>query len=244
VAIVDTDPTQTVYRWSQKEGKPEAITVYGVQDETSLLDAIDEADKTNHLILIDVEGRASVLGNMAMSQSNLVIVPVQPSEPDGFEAAKTIRAIKTAGRALNREIPFCAVMNRLPGAIRTKAFRGMLDQFEAGGVPVAALLTDREAYRRVFNEGGTLFTLVNITQAQEEQIEKATTEAYVFGEKIGLMVGLIKEGGGTTASDEIADQAPEVFAKAAGQANVEAGQGGDVIDNLADQELENMRKEA
>lgn len=243
VAIIDTDPTQTVYRWGQREGLPKELSIYGVSEETALLDAIDEAQDNHHLILIDVEGRASVLGNMAMSQSDLVIVPVQPSEPDGHEAAKTIRAIKTAGRALGREIPFCAVMNRLPGAIRTRAFFAMLEQFKAGGVPIAATLTDREAYRRVFNEGGTLFSLEANTKGQEEQLEKARTEAYVFGEKIGRMVGLIQDGGGATANDSVAERAPDTFAEAAKVVSADDGAGEPIAD-LADKEFDDMAREA
>ena len=243
VAIIDTDPTQTVYRWGQREGLPKGISIYGVSEETELLDAIDEAQNNHHLILIDVEGRASVLGNMAMSQSDLVIVPVQPSEPDGHEAAKTIRAIKTAGRALRRDIPFCAVMNRLPGAIRTRALFAMIEQFKAGDVPIAATLTDREAYRRVFNEGGTLFSLEASTKGQEEQLEKAKTEAYVFGEKIGRMVGLIQSGAGTTVNDDAPERMPGIFAEAARIINSDSGEG-NRIEDLADQELDKMVQEA
>lgn len=244
VAIIDTDPTQTVFRWGQRGGVPAAIHVYGVQDEEALLDAIDEAQTSHHLILIDVEGRASVIGNMAMSQSNLVIVPVQPSEPDGHEAAKTIKAIRLAGRSLQREIPFCAVMNRLPGAIRTRVFFAMLEQFNKGGVPIAAMLTDREAYRRVFNEGGTLFTLEAPSKEQQTQLDKAQNEAYVFGEKIGLMVGLIRAGEGVNASDDIAEKMPAVFSRAASAYTTSGKGAGDVIDDLADSEIEKMGKEA
>ena len=241
VAVIDTDPTQTVARWGRKETKPENVTIYSADQEDVLLDAIDNAKKSHHVILIDVEGRASTVGNIAMAKSSLVIVPVQPSEPDGHEAAKTIRAIRTAGRAHDKSIKFGVVMNRMPGAIVSRTYREVATAFDEAGIPVVAHLVDREAYRRMLMVGGTIFTL---TDAQAPNLAKARNEAYVFGEKIGRMVGLIAEGGGTDASDELADKAPATFKRAA-EVNVSAhaeGQG-DTLDNLADHELEQFRME-
>lgn len=239
VAIIDTDPTQTVMRWARRDGCPETITVYSATSEDELLDAIDDAMPRHHVVLIDVEGRASVVGNMAMGKSTLVIVPVQPSEPDGHEAAKTIKAIKTAARAHERDIKFAAVMNRMAGAIRSKTYLNILDQFERGGVPIAAHLVDREAYRRTFMEGGTIFTLESGSKAQDVQLEKARAEAYLFGERIGRMIGLVSGGGGLSADDAVAERAADTFARAA-LAGLDAGEGegeGDTLDDIAVREL-------
>ena len=245
IAIIDTDPTQTILRWSKREGRPEGISVYSATSEDELLDAIDDAGPRHHVILIDVEGRASIVGNMAMGKSQLVIVPVQPSEPDGHEAAKTIKAIKTAARAHEREIKFAAVMNRMAGAIRSKTYQNIVEQFEAGGVPIAAHLVDREAYRRTFMEGGTIFTLESGSKAQAGQLEKARAEAYVFGERIGRMVGLVAQGGGQAADDTVAAQAVDTFRRAAlagsADADGDAGDGeGETLDDVAGRVLEEM----
>ncbi len=241
VAVIDTDPTQTVARWGERTGRPGSISVYSAETEDALRDAIDEASSKHHVILIDVEGRASIVGNMAMGKSSLVIVPVQPSEPDGHEAAKTIRAIKTAARAHEREIKFCAVMNRLQGAIRSRAYHDIVAQFQKGGVPVAASLIDREAYRRVFLEGGTLWTLGVNREDQRRPLEKAQREAYIFGEEIGRMIGLIRDGGGTAASDAIADSAPDTFRKAA-VVDLAAADG-ETIDEAVDRRYEELKIE-
>lgn len=241
VAVIDTDPTQTVARWGEKETKPDNIKIYSAHQEDALLDAIDDAAKSHHVTLIDVEGRASTVGNIAMAKSSLVIVPVQPSEPDGHEAAKTIRAIRTAGRAHDKNIKFGVVMNRMQGAIISRTYREVTAAFEDAGIPVLAHLVDREAYRRMLMVGGTVFTL---TDAQAPNLAKARNEAYVFGEKIGRMVGLIAEGGGTDASDQIADNAPATFKRAAEvNASDHATGQGDTLDNLAENELEELKVE-
>ena len=241
VAIVDTDPTQTVARWGTKDITPDGVTVFSAEDEDGLLDAIDEASKSHHVILIDVEGRASTVGNIAMAKSSLVIVPVQPSEPDGHEAAKTIRAIRTAGRAHDKNIKFAVVMNRMPGAIISRTYREIMNAFDVAGIPVVAHLVDREAYRRMLMVGGTIFTLKD---SQAPNLAKARNEAYVFGEKIGRMVGLINAGGGTEASDELAERAPDTFKRAseAGAAIVDAN-GGETLDDLASNELAALQHE-
>ncbi|WP_162409740.1 ParA family protein [Acuticoccus sediminis] len=244
VAIIDTDPTQTVYRWAQKDGRPKGIEVYSATSEDELLDAIDDASPKNHVILIDVEGRASVVGNMAMGKSSLVIVPVQPSEPDGHEAAKTIRAIKTAARAHERDIKFAAVMNRIAGAIRSNTYKDVVQQFASGGVPIAAHLVDREAYRRIFMEGGTIFTLESNSKSQVAQLKKARAEAYVFGEQIGRMVGLVDGGGGQAADETIAEAAVDTFRRAA-MASLDTEDGeGETLDDLATSTMRDLETEA
>lgn len=238
VAIIDTDPTQTVARWAKKEVTPKNITTYSADQEDVLLDAIEDADRSHHVILIDVEGRASTVGNIAMAKSSLVIVPVQPSEPDGHEAAKTIRAIRTAGRAHDKSIKFAVVMNRMPGAIVSRTYREVITAFDEAGIPVVAHLVDREAYRRMLMVGGTVFTL---TDAQAPNLTKAKNEAYIFGEKIGRMVGLIGEGGGTDASEDLADRAPDAFKRAAeADRSNHPVRAEETIDDLADRELEEL----
>ena len=241
VAIIDTDPTQTVARWAAKDATPRGVSIYSANDEDALLDAIDDAAESHHVTLIDVEGRASTVGNIAMAKSSLVIVPVQPSEPDGHEAAKTIRAIRTAGRAHGKSINFAVVMNRMPGAIVSRTYREVKAAFDEAGIPVVAHLVDREAYRRMLMVGGTLFTLKD---SQAPNLMKARNEAFLFGEKIGQMVGIIKDGGGTKASERLAERAPDVFKQAAGVATLNDSDGSALpLDELAEQEISELSEE-
>lgn len=194
VAVIDTDPNETVWRWAQKPGLPSNITSYKARNEDELMDAIDAARLAGHqLILVDVEGRASALGNVAISSAMLTVIPVRPSEPDGVEASKTIKAIRAIERSTGLEKRYCIVINGLNGAIRTRTFYDVKATFEQAKIPMAAHLVDREIYRRVLMEGGTIYSLADVPQ---KQLKAAHDEAYLFADNVAELVGLRPEGGG------------------------------------------------
>jgi chromosome partitioning protein len=224
VAVIDTDPNETVWRWSQKPGLPTNVTAYKARSDDELLDAIDGARATGHqLILVDVEGRASALGNVAISAANLTVIPVRPSEPDGVEASKTIKAIRAIERSTGLEKRYCIVINGLNGAIRTRTFYDVKATFEQANIPMAAHLVDREIYRRVLMEGGTIYEMADLS---EKQLKTAHDEAYLFADNVALLVGL--------RADAAGQPTPE--AEAAVQAAVKraAGATGDKTANEAE----------
>ena len=95
---------------------------------------------------------------------------------------------------------------------------------------------------RTFMEGGTIFTLESFTKAQAEQLEKARAEAYVFGERIGRMIGLIADGGGHNAADDISNAAVDTFRRAAMAAvdRTDEDHAGDTRDDEATRTLSEM----
>ena len=188
VAVIDTDPNETVWRWAQKPGRPDNLTPYRARNEDELMDTIDAARESGHqLILVDVEGRASALGNVAISSAILTVIPVRPSEPDGVEASKTIKAIRAIERSTGLEKRYCIVINGLNGAIRTRTFYDVKATFEQAKIPMAAHLVDREIYRRVLMEGGTIYGMSDIS---EKALKSATDEAYLFADNVAELVGL------------------------------------------------------
>ena len=150
------------------------------------MDAIDEAEKSNHLILVDNQGAASELGNIAIARSTLVVIPVRPSEPDGVEASKTIRAIRAVERSIDRDKHFCVIINALPGAIRSRTYYDVVKTFDGNNIPIAAFLVDREIYRRQLMDGGSIYTVSGVT---ERQRAAAQDEAFLFADNIAVRVG-------------------------------------------------------
>lgn len=236
VAVIDTDPNETVWRWAQKEGRPGNIVPYRARNEDELMDAIDAArGDGNQLILVDVEGRASGLGNIAISSATLTVIPVRPSEPDGVEASKTIKAIRAIERSTGLQKRYCIVINGLNGAIRTRTFQDVVATFEKGNIPMAAHLVDREIYRRVLMEGGTIYGMSGIPT---KQLKAAHDEAYLFADNVAELVGLRPEGGGrATPEAEAAVQtavsraAAAEFDKAADESEALDGEAARVVES-------------
>ncbi|BEV13136.1 ParA family protein (plasmid) [Asticcacaulis sp. DW145] len=240
VAVIDTDPNETVWRWANKDGRPANITPYQARNEDLLMDAIDAARASgHHLILIDVEGRASALGNLAMSSATLTVIPVRPSEPDGVEASKTVKAIRAIERAIGQERRYCIVINGLNGAIRSRTFHDVVATFQESNIPMAAHLVDREIYRRVLMEGGTIYGLEGVT---EKQIKMADEEAYLFADNIASFVGLRRpEAGRATREAESAIE--DVMAKVARAVSDTTEESAETIDGEASRVIEKLKAE-
>lgn len=202
VAVIDTDPAEALWRWATRPETPANIRPYKATTAEEMLDAIDEAEETCHLILLDVEGRASDLGNSAIAKATLVVIPVQPSEPDGVEASKTIRAVRTIERSIERPKDFCTILNSLPGAIRGRTFYDIIETFANNDIPVAAHLTNREIYKRMLMDGGTIYTIEGVTERQKQS---AQNEAFEFADNIAALVGLKKGEGTSRPTKEAAD---------------------------------------
>lgn len=199
VAVIDTDPNETVWRWAQKPGRPDNLTPYKARNEDELMDMIDLARASgNQLVLVDVEGRASALGNVAISSASLTVIPVRPSEPDGVEASKTIKAIRAIERSTGLDKRYCIVINGLNGAIRTRTFYDVKATFESAKIPMAAHLVDRELYRRVLMEGGTIYDMSDVPA---KQLKAAHDEAYLFADNVAELVGLRPEAGGRATAE-------------------------------------------
>jgi len=240
VAIIDTDPTETLSRWAARPETPEGITAYKANNPEELMDAIDDAELSNHLILVDIEGRASDLGNAAIARSTLVVIPVRPSEPDGVEASKTIRAIRAVERSIEREKRFCVIINALPGAIRSRTYYDVLSTFKENNIPIAAYLVDREIYRRMLMDGGSIYSLSGVTPKQQSA---AQDEAFTFADNIAELVGLSRNGKGTARpSDEAADRILEVVKSASSVLSVGNDQGGPTLNDEASRVVEQRTK--
>uniref|UniRef100_UPI0031011ADC ParA family protein n=1 Tax=Neorhizobium sp. EC2-8 TaxID=3129230 RepID=UPI0031011ADC len=82
VAILDCDPNQNIVQWAAQRterGRAVPFTVRPVPTEATFLDTVDTLRGTADYLIIDLEGTASQLVTYAISQSDLVLVPFEPT---------------------------------------------------------------------------------------------------------------------------------------------------------------------
>ena len=96
-----------------------------------------------HFVLVDLEGTATDRIGFAITQSDLVLIPVQGSVLDASEAAKSIKLIRQMSHVANREIPYAVFFTRKSAAIREKTLRDIEVQFASAGVPSTRMFVDR-----------------------------------------------------------------------------------------------------
>jgi len=157
VTVIDADPNRNVLDWAALPGKPDALTVIGEVTEDNIIDHIEAASAASTFVVLDLPGAASLMNSYALSLADLVIIPIQGSQLDAAQAARSMKMIHQQSRVAGRPIPYAVLFTRTSGAIVPRTLRHIADRLAALGVPVLATkLYDREAYRAIFSYGGTL----------------------------------------------------------------------------------------
>jgi chromosome partitioning protein len=192
VTVIDADPNHPIDKWSKLPGKPDNIRVIPDVAESTIVTAIDDARKRSPFVIVDLEGAASSRVTNAVAMSQLVLIPIQASVLDADQATKAIMLIREAQIAFAREIPHAIVFTRVAAArtIRTRTFKAVAAQFEAAGIPALnAAIAEREAYKSLFRDGGTLSSL---DPSLVPSLESARENAQEFAGEVILTLKQVK----------------------------------------------------
>lgn len=182
VNLIDADPNQHSAKWALKDGCPKNILLIQNSNEERILDDIEDAEERGGIVLVDLEGTASMAVAHAISRADMVIALCQGSQDDADEAVKTIKLIRRQSRALQRDIPYSVLFTRTNPAIKPRTLRAIMRDLENAGVDMfSTSLIDREAFRAVRSFGG----IINDLDPKEVSgIEKASANAKAFAEEV------------------------------------------------------------
>ena len=182
VALIDADPNQPVGRWAGTASLPDTLTIVGDAKETNILEIIEEQSATKQFVIVDLEGSPNLSVTYAMSQSDLVIIPVMASQLDAYEASRTIKLVERQRKTTRAHIDCVIVWQRANPVIETGTAKHIRQQFEVAGIPILnTRLVEREAYKAIFSFGETLYSL---TESQVRNLEKARENARLFAEEV------------------------------------------------------------
>lgn len=116
VALLDTDPQQTLLRWNTVRRHSHA-SVRALDFQASagwrIPAALRAARDTHDFVVLDTPPHDDTDARIAIRAADLVLMPLQPSAPDLWAADATIRI------AVAEATPLVAVLNRMPPQTRT-----------------------------------------------------------------------------------------------------------------------------
>ncbi len=101
VTIIDADPNHPFERWLKLKHKPELLNFIFDDSDDTILDNIEKAKRESAAVLIDLEGTKNTRVTYTISQSDLVLIPVQGSILDAQEAAEAIKSSNARSRRSN-----------------------------------------------------------------------------------------------------------------------------------------------
>ena len=181
VAILDADPNRPIVRW-RGGASASKIEVIGEVTESSIIKMIREQSASHQFVLVDLEGTANRLVSRAITQANLVLIPLQASALDSNEASRAVGLIQEEEEALGgRTIPFRIIMTRTNPQITTKIEAGIYKALGQAGIPLMTpRLHERQAYKAIFVQRRTLLELTENVNG----LEAATANAERLAEEV------------------------------------------------------------
>lgn len=180
VTIIDADPNRPLLRWRAGESGS-SVKVVGDVTESSIIRAIREQSVERQFVLVDLEGTANRLVSRAITQADLVLIPLQASALDSNEAGRAVGLIQEEEEALGgKTIPFRIIMTRTNPLITTRIETGIYQALADAGIPLLGVrLHERQAYKAIFVRRLALDELddsVNGLVAARENAERLAEE--------------------------------------------------------------------
>jgi chromosome partitioning protein len=159
IAILDCDPNKSVTIWANRSPLPPRITVHSDVGESDIVKAIRRHDADGRVVIVDLEGVASRLVSRAISQADLVLIPMRATTLDATIGVRALALIEEEEEALGRAIRY-AVVFTMTRAIRTKQHTAIEASLTGQGVDIInPPLMERTAFSALFEFGGDLRSL-------------------------------------------------------------------------------------
>lgn len=156
--IIDADPRHPISAWAKMPGKPEALNVITNASEKTILDEIEDAAARDPFVVIDLEGTASRLMSYAISQADLVVIPLKEQQQDALAALDVIQEIHRDMKATRRKIPYSILFTQSRAAVKSRTARHIASQFRDNPkIDVFDVeIHERDAFAAIFSIGGAV----------------------------------------------------------------------------------------
>ena len=187
VTVIDADPNRPIATWAKGPNTPANLRVVADADEENIMERIEDAAAATPFVVVDLEGTASKIVVMAVSQADFVIVPTQGSQLDAEQAGRAFRVIQQQEKIVRRTqpsytLPYAVLLTRTNSAIRTRTLshiqRGLVD----AGIPVFDTeLNEREAFKAMFSFRQPLEQL---NPSDVANLDKAIANAEAFAREV------------------------------------------------------------
>lgn len=174
VTIVDADPNHPIVRWRGGKSKS-TVKVIGDSTESSIVRDIRGAS-VDDIVLVDLEGTASRLVARAITQADLVIIPLQASGLDTVQAGRAVGLIHEEEEIQDgRKIPYRVLFTRTNPVITPKIEQEIIQSLKNSDLPTfQTRLHERQAYKAMFVRG---LALDELDPNQVSGIEAASENA-------------------------------------------------------------------
>ena len=185
VTVLDCDPNKSLTRWAS-HGLPKGVTIHSDIGRSDVVTMIKKSDGDGKIVVVDLEGIASQLVSRAISQADLVIVPMQPTALDAEIGSEALALVREEEEALNRKIKHAVVLTKTSAAVKSRVQKELEIQLSGAGIDVIEpSLVARAAFAELFAYGGDLTSMMNNPKiVTGGKVDKALLNAQAFAEAV------------------------------------------------------------
>jgi chromosome partitioning protein len=185
VTVLDCDPNKSLSRWAA-HGMPSGVTLLSNIGRSEIVPAIRNADGDGKIVIVDLEGVASQMVSRAISQADLVLVPMQPTALDAEIGSEALALVREEEEALGRKIRHAVVLTKTNAAVKSRVQKELEEQLRGAGIDVIEpSLVSRAAFSEIFAFGGDLTAMAqNPDMVTGGRIDKALENAKAFTEAV------------------------------------------------------------
>lgn len=160
VTMLDCDPNHSLSIWATAGKMPDNIQALSDITESSIVKTIKQYDVDGAVVIVDLEGVASRMVSRAISQADLVLIPMRAKTLDAKIGAQSLQLIAEEEEAINRKIAHSVIFTMTSASIRSKQQSGIETSFREAGIDIIEPpLMERTAFSSLFEFGGDLYTM-------------------------------------------------------------------------------------
>lgn len=185
VTVLDCDPNKSLTRWAS-HGILKGVTLLSDIGRSEVVSTIRSADGDGKIVIVDLEGIASQLVSRAISQADLVIVPMQPTALDAEIGSEALALVREEEEALGRKIRHAVVLTKTNAAVKSRVQRELEEQLHNAGIDmIDPPLVARAAFSEIFAYGGDLSAMMqDPDMVTGGRVYKALENAQAFMEAV------------------------------------------------------------
>lgn len=181
VLIIDADAQRRLAsEWYDASRLPENISVT-TATHIDIAEKIAWARDHFDVILVDVEGSASLTLANGVYNSDCILIPANKSTMDLKDALATAALVEQYNAKSTVRRAYGLVWNRVPPALKSREMENTAKAALDAGVPIIYEVCERDAYRSIFSYGTIL---ARLDKKEVPGIAKAVEEGLRFAEAV------------------------------------------------------------
>ena len=181
VLLIDADARQRLAdEWYDADRVPQTITIDRAT-HVNLGEKIAKARANFDVIIVDVEGSASLTLAQGVFNADCVLIPANKSMPDFRDAMGVVALVQQYNGAGNSQRAYGIVWNRVPPAIKSREMDNTAKYAIDAGVPILFEMCERDAYRAMFSYSTVL---TKLDKKEVPGVNKAVEESLRFAEAV------------------------------------------------------------